>query len=155
MNAADRETLIEDLLGEGGAGLKAQVLLQVRWRRRRRRAAPAAALVLTALILGGLGRLFPPHRLQAVAPVSSYMLIRTSPLSAAAVVETRPTWPATVIESERFAGTVSTCFGGYRLLADGELLRLVVPRSGVLVRAGSTERLIFPDPRDARGFPLN
>jgi hypothetical protein len=83
-------------------------------------------------------------------------LIRTRPLPANVFVRTR-SFPATgfvlpgpsVIE-------VTTTGGGFRLINDDELLALLADKPAVLIRTGPhSEELVFANPEDQKGFPLN
>ena len=51
---------------------------------------------------------------------------------------------------------VATTGGGYRLINDDELLALLADNPAVLIRTGPhSEELVFANPEDQKGFPLN
>jgi hypothetical protein len=78
-------------------------------------------------------------------------------LSAHAITVTRPLSAGQSISSQATVAVISTTReGNVRLLNDDELLALVAPRPAALVRLGpDNEFLVFANPEDENGFPLN
>ena len=51
---------------------------------------------------------------------------------------------------------IATVSGGYRLINDDELLALLADKPAALIRTGPhSEELVFANPEDQKGFPLN
>jgi hypothetical protein len=84
----------------------------------------------------------------------AYTLISTHPLSAGSIITIRPL--ASVMISTATVEMVETSPGQFRLINDQQLLELVAAHPAVLVRTGPhSEQLVFANPDDAKGFPLN
>ena len=162
----DNEQLLADVLAEAApADFRETMLgetLRLACRRRRWRQTRRTAALLVALgLLGVLVRQnFPAHPLApvpgATAKVKSYELVRTQPLSAGAIVVTRPLAADQLVASVATAEMIQTGSGNIRVINDDELLALVASRPAALVRLGPhSERLIFANPDDERGFPID
>jgi hypothetical protein len=162
----DNEQLLADVLSEAvpadfREALLGETLRLARRRRRWRQTRRAAALLVALGLLAVLVRQnFPPQPLVpmpvAKAKVKSYELVRTQPLSAGAIVVTRPLSTGQLLASGATTEMVQTSSGNFRVINDDELLALVASRPAALVRLGPhSERLIFADPDDERGFPVN
>src|ERR1035437_1256060 len=128
-----------------------------RWRQTRRTAALLVALGLLAVLVR---QNFQPHPLTPVpvakVKVKSYELVRTQPLSAGAIVVTRPLSANQLVASVATAEMVQTSSGNFRMINDEELLALVASRPAALVRLGPhSEQLVFANPADEKGFPVN
>jgi hypothetical protein len=86
----------------------------------------------------------------------SYTLVRSQPLLPAAMVATRPLSSGQFIGATVFAGIVRTRPDGFRVINDDELLALLSPRPCALIQVGpNSERLVFVNPDDANGLPVN
>ena len=86
----------------------------------------------------------------------SYELIRTQPLPANALVLTRSFSAAGFAAPVPRVNEIATTSGGYRLINDDELLALLAGKPAILIRTGlHSEELVFANPEDQKGFPLN
>ncbi|HKW28747.1 MAG TPA: hypothetical protein VJT54_05395 [Verrucomicrobiae bacterium] len=164
---ADNELLLNDVLAEAtppdfrGAILDQTLGLA----RRRRRWGQIRRVAGIFTVLGLLGFFVWQKDLprQASMPMNasktiekSYTLVRTQPLPAGEVVATRPLTAGRFIVSTLTVGIVQTGRGNYRLINDNELLALLTSHPAALVRTGPhSEQLIFANPEDEKGFPLN
>ena len=162
----DNEQLLADVLAEAAPtgfreSLLGETMRLARRRRRWRQTRRAAALLVVLGLLAVLVRQnFPPHPLAPIpvakVQVKSYELIRTQPLSAGAIVVTQPLSADRLVASVATAEMVQTGSGGFRVINDDELLTLVSPRPAALVRLGPhSEQLVFANPADEKGFPVN
>jgi hypothetical protein len=162
----DNEQLLADVLAEAApADFRETMLgvtLRLAHRRRRRRQTRRVTVWLVALgLLAVLVRQnFPAHPLAPVpvakAKVKSYELVRTQPLSAGAIVVTRSLSANQLVASVATTEMVQTGNGSFRVINDDELLALVASRPAALVRLGPhSEQLVFANPGDERGFPVN
>jgi hypothetical protein len=162
----DNEQLLADVLAEAAPtdfreALLSETLRLARHRRRWRQTRRASALLVALGLLAVLvWQNFPPHPLapmpMAKAKVKSYELVRTQPLSAGAIVVTRPLSANQLVASVATTEMVQTSSGNFRVINDDELLALVASRPAGLVRLGPhSERLIFANPDDERGFPID
>ena len=166
-NEADNEQLLADVLSEAvpaefrGAML-GETLRRVRrrrrWRQTRRAAAALAALGLTAALLWQNW----PEKSAVSQPLANrpvkegYQLVLTQPLPASAIVTTQPLTSGQFIASAAAIGVVQTTAGNFRVINDAELLALVASHPAVLIRTGPrSEALVFANPEDQNGFPLN
>jgi hypothetical protein len=159
---ADHERLFADALAdEAPAGFREALLSQTlrhararrRWRQVRRGATALAGVVLLAVLM----RLILPQPPLAV-PVAGCEIIHTRPLPAAAFVNTVPLQPNQLVAPVATVGVIHTDLAvvTYREIGDGELLALVAPRPAVLVGCGPhCAQLIFVNPDDEKGFPVN
>jgi len=86
----------------------------------------------------------------------NYELVQTRPLPASAIVTTQPLAAGQFITSASTVAAVRTSGGNYRVLNDAELLAVVASHPAVLIRIGPrSEELVFANPEDQKGFPLN
>jgi hypothetical protein len=161
---ADHEQLLSDVLAEDAPAefreaLLGETLQRVRRRRRVRQAGRAASLFAVAGLLAVFAwRMLSPHSgsMANKAGGGGYELVLTQPLSARAIIGTRPLSADQSISSQATVAVISTTPGGNRLINDDELLALVAPRPAALVRLGpDNEFLVFANPEDENGFPLN
>jgi hypothetical protein len=164
---ADNGLLLNDVLVEAvppnfrGAMLD-QTLGRVRRRRRWRQTRRAAGIFV---VLGLLGFLVWQKNLpqQTLPPVTaakaverSYTLVRTQPLPASEIVTTRPLVIVRFVASVATVEIVQTGSADYRVIDDNQLLALLTSHPALLVRTGShSQRLIFANPEDEKGFPAN
>jgi hypothetical protein len=128
-----------------------------RWRQTRRMAALLVALGLLSVLVW---KNFPQHPVApmpvAKAKVKSYQLVRTQPLPAGAIVATHPLSADRLVASAATIEMLQTTVGNFRVINDDELLALVASRPAALVRVGPhSEELVFVDPADEKGFPVN
>jgi hypothetical protein len=129
-----------------------------RWRQSRQTAGLLVALGLCGILVWQANWLRKPT---ASAPAAkaveqNYRLVRTQPLPASAIVATQPLAAGQLVAPEEAVKIVQTRGGNYRLLNDAELLALLGPRPAVLIRTGPhSEELVFANPEDEKGFPLN
>jgi hypothetical protein len=162
----DNEQLLADVLAETApadfrAALLGETLRLVcrrrHWRQTRRATALLVALGLLAVLVWQNFPLQPLAPMPvAKAKVKSYELIHTQPLSAGAIVVTRTFSADQLVASVATAEIVRTSSGNFRVINDDELLTLVSPRPAALVRLGPhSEQLVFANPDDERGFPIN
>lgn len=162
---ADHERLLSDVLAEDAPAefreaLLGETLQRVRRRRRVRQAGRAASLFAVAGLLAVLAwRMLSPHSgsMANKAGGGGYELVLTQPLSARAITVTRPLPADQSVSSQATVAVISTTReGNVRLLNDDELLALVAPRPAALVRLNpDNEFLVFANPEDENGFPLN
>src|ERR1017187_5336916 len=162
----DNEQLLADVLAEAAPtdfreALLGETLRLARRRRRWRQTRRAAALLVALGLLAALvWQNFPPHPLAPMpvtkAKVKNYELVRTQPLSAGAIVVTRPLSADQLVASVATTEMVQTSSGNFRVINDDELLALVASRPAALVRLGPhSEQLVFANPDDERGFPID
>jgi hypothetical protein len=89
-------------------------------------------------------------------PQPPYRIVDTQPLSADAIIATQPFAPIVVVDSKMIVAIVQTTPGNYRIIGDEELLALLAEHPAVLIHLGpNSEKLIFANPADAKGFPAN
>jgi hypothetical protein len=160
----DHEKLLADVLAEDTSGYSHESLLQktllfAKRRRQVRALKRGAGLVtLVGLVVGFLWKNpQTEHVLGSVKP-SSFVLIRTQPLPASAIIKTRQLAANGLVASHTSVKIVHTDVhgDGLRLLTDRELLAMLDSRPVVLVQVGpGASELIFANPADQNGFPLN
>lgn len=168
MNRKTDNKLLDDVLAEAApAGFREALLdetLRVVRRRRHFRRVRNVAGVFVVLALIGLLVLQKntrPHSVAIVPPARkvaeiAYTLISTQPLSPGSIITTYS--PATVplVTSTATVAVIETTSGNFRPIDDQQLLALVAAHPAVLVRTGPhSEQLVFANPNDAKGFPLN
>jgi hypothetical protein len=164
---ADNGLLLNDVLAEAAAPDFRGVLLEqtlglVRRRRRWRQTRRVAGIFV---VLGLLGILVwqknLPQRVSTPVTVAqavekSYTLVRTQPLPAGEMVTTRSLDPGRFIVSVATVEIVQTGSTDYRVIGDNQLLALLTSHPAALVQTGpQSERLIFANPEDELGFPVN
>lgn len=163
---SDNEPLLDAVFSEAAPAefrdaVLGETLRLVRRRRRWRQARRPAVLVvagglLLVLVWQNLPRRVVPPPTVAKAEVKNYQLVRTQPFPAGAMVVTRPLASDRLVASVATVETVQTTTGNFRALNDDELLTLIAPRPAALVRIGPhSEELVFVNPADAKGFPVN
>jgi len=168
MNQNTDNELLDDVLAEVAPANFREALLDetlraVRRRRRFRRIRNAAGIVVVLALLGMV--VWPKHpktpslvsapTVKKSAP-TGYTLITTQPLPASAVITTRPMTATLFVNSPMTVEVVETSTGNFKLIDDDQLLALLAAHPAVLVRTGPhSEQLIFANPQDAKGFPLN
>jgi hypothetical protein len=89
---------------------------------------------------------------------ASYRLVHTQPLPASAIVTTKPLAPPLLIASAATVEPVRTSAmsGDFRVITDDQLLALVARRPAALIRLGpQLQELVFANPEDEKGFPMN
>jgi hypothetical protein len=162
----DNEQLLADVLAEAAPtdfreALLGETLRLARqrrhWRQTRRTAALLVALGLFTFLVW---QNFPPHLLapmpMAKVKVQGYELVRTQPLSAGMIVVTEPLSADHLVASVTTTEIVQTASGNFHVINDDELLALVASRPAALVRLGPhSEQLVFVNPADEKGFPVN
>ena len=162
----DNERLLDDVLSEAvpadfRKALLGETLRLARRHRRWRQTYRAAALLVALGLLAVLvWQNFPPPPLAPIPVVKAkfkgYELVRTRPLSAGAIIVTRPLSAVQLVASGATSKMVQTSSGHFQVINDDELLALIASRPAGLVRVGPhSERLIFANPDDERGFPVN
>jgi hypothetical protein len=164
---ADNESFLADVLAEAAPAdlrdaMLGDTLRRVRRRRRWRQTRRAAALTFALGLCGfwvwqrnlpspSAGR---SPAMEAVA--RNYQLVPTRPLPPNAFVVSRPLAAGQIITSAESVARLPTIGGAYRAINDAELLALVTSHPAVLVRTGPhSEELVFANPEDQKGFPLN
>ncbi|HTR40796.1 MAG TPA: hypothetical protein VMH87_04210 [Pseudomonadales bacterium] len=167
MNRKTDNELLDDVLAEAAPAsfreaLLDQTLRVVRRRRRLRHARNIVGVFVTLALLGLVLR--PTSRPPSVAidrpiPIpaeKSYTLISTRPLPAGSIIATLSPNTVAFITSSPTVAVVETTSGHFRVINDQQLLALVAAHPAVLVRTGPhSEQLVFANPNDAKGFPLN
>jgi len=164
---ADNGQLLAEVLSEGTTvdfrdAMLGETLRLVRRRRRWRQTQRVAAL-LVALGLCGIfiwQKNSPPRPITpaaaAKAVAKNYQLVHTRPLPASAIVATQPLAVGQFVALAETIALVQTSSGNYHVLSDAELLALFAPHPAVLIRTGPhSEELVFANPEDQKGFPLN
>jgi hypothetical protein len=164
---ANNEELLTAVLAEAAPAdfrdaTLGETLRRVR-RQRRWRQTPRAVALLVVLGLCGvfIWQKNLPRPSFAPAPVAravpkNYQLVQTRSLPASAMVVTQPLAVGQFITSAETVATVQTRSGNYQELTDAELLALVASHPAVLIRTGPhSEELVFANPEDQKGFPLN
>ena len=158
--APERDRLLADVLSEDAPpGFREEVLdttLRLARRRRGRRKLRRASVALVAISLLAVlvWRGVTPRRPVPDSAGRACELIRTQPLAGEKVVRTEPFLggPAAVAAVNR----IRTKPGGFGVIGDDALLALVAPRPAALVRLGPRSQvLVFANPADDAGFPLN
>ena len=162
----DAEKLLADVMVENAPAdfheaMLGGALREARHRRHRRQVLRIApVLVLVGLIGGLLHR--PANRLPAIKETarveSPYQLVHTEPLAAQQIVTTHELaapYATAVPDAVNLVQTTATS-GPYNVIGDDELLGIVRERPAMLVRMDEhSERLVFLNAADARGFPVN
>ncbi len=163
----EKKELLADVFNETSAAdfrdaLLGETLRRVRNRRRWQQTRRAVGLLLT---LGLLTIFFWQRGAKPTAVIAvrstpksvrlSYQLVRTEALPASAVVTTRTLARAQIITSTAGGDIVLTTRGNFRVINDEQLLALVAHRPAALIRVdANSERLVFADPADEKGFPV-
>jgi hypothetical protein len=165
----DNEQLLADVLSEATPGdfrgvMLGDTLRLVRRRRRWRQTRRAAALLIVLALCG----IFIWHKKTPQTPLASapkpmaravgknYKLVETQLLPANTIVTTQPMTAGQFIAPTTSIEIVQTRSGNYRVINDDELLALVASHPAVLIRTGPhSEELVFANPKDQKGFPLN
>jgi hypothetical protein len=164
---ADNGLLLNDVLAEAAppgfrGALLDQTLGLVRQRRRWRQTRRVAGILAVLGLLGFLvwQKNMPPQASMLVTVPKmiepGYTLIWTEPLPAGEIVTTQPFAAGRFIASMATVETIQTDSANYRVINDNELLALLTSHPAALVQTGPhSERLIFANPEDEKGFPLN
>jgi len=165
----DNEQLLNDVLTEAAPAnfrdaMLGETLRAVRRRRRWRQTRRATAL-LTMLALCGVfiwwenlpqKPVISPPPSAAKVVEKSYTLVETHPLPASDIITKQPMPSGRFIASTIGIKIVETSGGSYRVIDDDQLLALVASHPAVLIRTGPhSEELVFANPKDQKGFPLN
>lgn len=160
----DHERLLADVLAENTSGdprgsmLEKTLLFAKRRREVRALKRGAGLLTLVGLVVAFLWKNPQTERTLGSGKPSSFVLIRTQPLPASAIVRTRQLAANALVASYPSVKIVHTDVRGegLRLLTDRELLAMLDSRPVVLVQVGQgASELIFANPADQNGFPLN
>jgi len=162
----DNEQLLDDVFAvavpaDFREALLGETLHQLLRRRRFRQTRHAAALIVALGLLAVFIRQNFPPRPATPAPMArtaekSYETVRTQPLPAGDIVTTHPLAAGQFVASAATVETIQTTTGNFRVLNDDELLALVASHPAVLIRTGPhSEELVFVNPQDANGFPVN
>ncbi|HEY1719070.1 MAG TPA: hypothetical protein VGH42_12355 [Verrucomicrobiae bacterium] len=166
-NKTDNEQLLNDVLAEASpAGFREALLgetLRLARRRRHFRQTRQTIGILGAFVLLAiLGWQNWPMQPVVSKPLAekatpeNYKLVRTQPLPENAVITTRQFSETQFASSIAPVVQVSTTGGGFRRINDDELLALVSGKPAVLIRTGPhSEELVFANPKDQKGFPMN
>jgi hypothetical protein len=162
----DNQELLDDVLATSTdfrEALLDTTLRQVRRRRRFRRARNGAGVIAVLALLIFLA--WPKNAKQSPVAITppikkaveeNYTLVSTQPLSPDNLVKTHSFGAPQIITSRATVEMVQTTTGNYHLINDEELLALMATHPAVLVRTGpQSEELVFANPQDAKGFPLN
>lgn len=159
---ADNERLLTDVLADEAGFREALFSETVRLARRRRRLRQARRATAAVAVLVGLAALvwqsLPPRGVVPQLTGKPYVVVRTQPLPETALVTTRRLSADRLVASVATASIVATPAnsGQFQEIGDDELLALAAPRPVVLVRLGPhSEELVFVNPEDQKGFPLN
>lgn len=161
----DNRELLDDVLSETSGNFRDALLGQTlrlvrrrrRWQQTRRAAGVLAVLGLLGIFLLEKNPPQPP----VIPPIANavkknYKLVQTQPLPSNAIIATQRLAAGRLVESRVAAEIVATGAGRYKVINDDELLTLLGSHPALLVRTGpDSERLIFANPEDEKGFPLN
>jgi len=161
----DKERLLAEVFAEPTPGLReaalAETLRLAGGRRLRRRLQRTGAALLVAALAAWLWRpqALPPSlvRQPPVVP-RNYELVPNAAFPASALVSSVPLAAEQTVGSHDGVDIVHTTAssGRFEAITDDQLLALVAPRPAALVRVGPAfEHLIFLNPEDEKGFPLN
>jgi len=163
----EKEQLLAEVLAEAApADYRDAVLgetLRLVHRRRRWRQTRSTVAVLVALGLCGVFIWQKNSSPRPIAPAPAaravavnYELVQTRPLPAGAIVATQPLAAGQFVAPLETVAMVQTRSSNYRVISDAELLALVTSHPAVLIRTGPySEALVFANPDDQKGFPLN
>jgi hypothetical protein len=163
----DDDALLKDVFGEAASvslreAMLGESLRTVRRRHRHQRLGRAAALFVVlglAIVLIQQSTPRRPDVLSKAVPANvekSYTLVRSRPLLASAMITTRPLSSGQFIGATAAAHIVRTRPNSFRVINDDELLSLISPRPCALIQVGpNLEKLVFVNPDDAKGFPMN
>lgn len=157
------ENLLNEVLAEGESGNSDDVLLSdllshARRRRRRRTVARVGgALVATVIVLFSVRLRHVAPAVLLKSPPVSVQIVSTQPLSDRDIVQTSAFSADRIVASRAIAATVTTKSGvGFTVIDDAQLLALIAPREAALVRVKpGVAQLIFVNPQDEYGFPVN
>jgi hypothetical protein len=152
------DALADDMPAEFREALLSDTLQRVRWRKRRRPLQRGALALVCLAMLGLLVKLILPREtLRVDVTQPGYRLVRTQPLPAAFIVVSTPWVPDPFAGFVPIVNVVETdAHRSYDEMSDAELLALVAPRQGALIGCGpSCAQLVFANPGDEQGFPLN
>ncbi len=149
----DNEQLLNEVLSESAPAEFRDAMLRetvrlARSRRRSRQFRRAGLIMMVLLAAALLWPHFPHHTkvVQQAAPTvvePNYTLVPNEPLPTEMIITTQPLVPQQVAASGSVE-IIETSTGNYRSINDDELLALVGPRRGLLIRTGpNTEELIF------------
>jgi len=164
---SENEGLLKDVFGEAAPADLREAMLgeSVRLVRRRhstRRLGGAAAVLVSLVLAAVLIRQSIPRRSEVLSSTKpakaekSYTLVLSQPLPSAAMITTRPLSSGQFIGATMFAGIVPTRPDAFRVINDTELRALLSPRPCALIQVGTNlEELVFLNPDDAKGFPVN
>lgn len=164
----DSKNLLNDVLAEATPTNFRDVMLgetlRVVRRRRRLRQTRRGTALLAALVLCGVfiwwqnlpqKSVIPPRVSASKAPERSYTLVETQPLPASDIVTTQPMASGQFIASSAGVKIVHTSNGNYHAIDDDQLLALVASHPAVLIHTGPhSEELVFANPEDQKGFPV-
>jgi len=121
----------------------------------------AAGVFAVAALLVILGWQNWPTQSVASKPIAkktvrtNYKLVRTQPLPEIDLITTRQS-SVQIVASISAVAQISTTSGGFRQINDNELLALLAGKPAVLIRTGPhSEELVFANPIDQKGFPIN
>jgi hypothetical protein len=165
----DANNLLTDVLAEAAPADFREAVLdgtlrQVRRRRQFRKMRQIAAMLAVLAVCGVLvwqKQLLPKLIPSAPSPpaqatAEAYRLVETRPLPIGDIVTTRPLAAADFVASTVAVRVLQTTAGNYRVINDEQLLALLGNRPAILIRTGPhSEELVFANPADERGFPLN
>jgi hypothetical protein len=158
---ADHERLFADALADSApAGFREATLRQtLRLARRRRRFRQtrrgAAVLVAFCALAALIWKTSPRDPSATRLTLADYALVRTRPLPAGALISTQPLTGDHWVASVAVVNIVHTS-DGIRDISDDELLALMASKPAALIRLGpNSARLVFANPEDEKGFPVN
>jgi len=163
----NKENLLNEVLAEASpAGFReallGETLRLARRRRHFRQTRQTIGVLGVFILLAILGWQYWPQAIAVSPPVAKmavptpYKLVRTEPLPDNDIVTTRSFLENQLVASSANVVQVETSGGGYRQINDAQLLALVAQRPAVLIRTGPhSEELVFANPEDKKGFPLN
>ena len=164
---AENGRLLNDVLAEAAPpGFRGALLDQTlglvrrrrRWRQTRRMAGIFAVLGLLGILVWQKNL---PQRVSmpgtvAKAVEQNYWLVRTQPLPAGEMVATQLLAPEQFIASVATVEIVQSGNADYRVIDDNQLLALFTFHPAALIRVGPhAVQLVFVNPADEKGFPIN
>jgi len=162
----NKENLLNEVLAEASpAGFReallGETLRLARRRRHFRQTRQAIGILGVFVLLAIFGRQNWPTQsvvsktVEKKSTPESYKLVLTQPLPEDELITTRQS-SVQLVASTPDVAQISTFSGGFRQINDNELLALLSGKPAILIRTGPhSEELVFANPKDQKGFPVN
>ena len=148
----DNEDLLAEVMAEETGFREAMLGETLRLARGRRRWHQTRRAAVVVLIVGAIalavGYNWPAHQSGSPPTLAMNKAVPPQPSSPYEVITTRPL-PMVIVNTEPGSG-------GVHEINDDELLTLVAARPAILVQIGkNSSALVFANPEDQKGFPIN